>query len=151
MKHIITFMVVFTLNLTAISISAADQHTITLPTTSGKLTITPLNDNSVRVRYMEGNPYQVEELLYTQQVAAPKPKLSQSGNITRVKLKNMTVEYDRTTQSLRFYDRKGKIVLAEQPGGRSVSTSSTTMPDGQTLLDVQQSFISPADEYLYGT
>lgn len=151
MKHIITFMVVFTLNLTAISISAADQHTITLPTTSGKLTITPLNDNSVRVRYMEGNPYQVEELLYTQQVAAPKPKLSQSGNITRVKLKNMTVEYDRTTQSLRFYDRKGKIVLAEQPGGRSVSTSSTTMPDGQKLLDVQQSFISPADEYLYGT
>ena len=68
--------------------------------------------------------------------------------------KNMGVKVNRATGGLTFIDSTGKILLEEpNNGGRSIEEikSSTTNTVGQEkFYRIQQTFLSPTDEYLYG-
>ena len=68
--------------------------------------------------------------------------------------KNMGVKVNRATGRLTFIDSTGKILLEEpNNGGRSIEEikSSTTNTVGQEkFYRIQQTFLSPTDEYLYG-
>ena len=66
----------------------------------------------------------------------------------------MGVKVNRATGGLTFIDSTGKILLEEpNNGGRSIEEikSSTTNTVGQEkFYRIQQTFLSPTDEYLYG-
>jgi len=63
-------------------------------------------------------------------------------------LEGLTVEFDKQSQTLLFKDSKGNILLQEKAGGRTMQRSSV---QGEPTYIVEQHFVSPPDEYLYGT
>ena len=91
-------------------------------------------------------------MIYTEKVKAPKYK-SDGGNATlvNVKLKGIRVTYNKLTDQLTFFDGKGKKILEEVAStGRELSNSQ--LADGNIKWsDVSQSFVSPTDEFLFGT
>ena len=125
-----------------------DKYAVSIPTDYGTLMILPLSDNAVRVKFVKDGTYPLDELIYTEDVAAPKWKTKFTNGIPKVTLKEMSVSYNKATNQLTFYDKKGNIVLMEEPNGKSVKENDVK---GTKMLDVSQSFYSPKDEYLFGT
>lgn len=128
-----------------------DKYGITIKTNQKTLRLIPLSDNAVRVKLITnaGTPTQLEELIYTESIPSPKWKTQSSPKIVRVTLKGMSVVYNKLTDQLCFYDKKGNKVLEEQADtGRKLQATNV---EGMPFYDIQQSFLSPEDEYLYGT
>jgi alpha-D-xyloside xylohydrolase len=62
----------------------------------------------------------------------------------------VTVAIEKSTGSISFFSRDGKRVLAEpQQGGKAFAVHSVASAEAPTW-DVQQTFVSPSDEALYG-
>ncbi|MBR4337577.1 MAG: DUF4968 domain-containing protein [Bacteroidaceae bacterium] len=114
----------------------------------GTLQLLPLAEGAVRVRYTVGNIEPLEELIYTEHVARPKYKVERSETETRLTTRKMQVKLDHATGQLTFSDAKGRVLLQESPAGRR---ARTTQVKGMKVLDVEQHFISPDDECLFGT
>lgn len=53
---------------------------IELELKTGKLTLIPLNQNSIRVQFSQPDSEPVEELIYTESVKAPKPQIKEMIN-----------------------------------------------------------------------
>ena len=60
----------------------------------------------------------------------------------------MIVVYDKQRHTLTFTDAKGQIILQEKEGGRLLKSSTV---QGEPAFLAEQHFLSPADEYLFGT
>lgn len=122
-------------------------HGAKIATGQGELNLIPLSDNAVRVQ-VKGDLQtpQLQELVYTEKVRAPKFKKSQTDGGTLYSLKGISVEYRPAEDVLTFYDAAGKVILKET--SRSIKESSVS---GVPCYDVTQAFTSPADEHLYGT
>lgn len=60
----------------------------------------------------------------------------------------MIVVYDKQRHTLTFTDAKGQIILQEKEGGRLLKSSTV---QGEPTFLAEQHFLSPADEYLFGT
>ena len=60
----------------------------------------------------------------------------------------LTAAFDRKTGALRFSDAKGRVLLEELPGGRTVRPSTV---QGQPTLIAEDHFRSPADEHIFGS
>lgn len=137
------------LAISALGVSGAEKD-IRIPVSSGELVLTPLADNAVRVQMSAGNAPegmpQLEELIYTNECAAPSVKVSRKKSGVKVTLKQMSVRYDAKTDLLSFYDAKGRLILSEN--SHCIKSSEV---GGVPCLDVRQSFNTQADEYLYGT
>ena len=115
------------------------------------LTLTAIDDNAIRVRAVPDTPVndlQLEELVYTEQVKRPRARISSNGSENILSTANITATYDKVTHSLTFLDSDGNVLLQEARDGRRLSPSTT---QGVPSLDVRQEFMSPRDEYLYGT
>ena len=125
-----------------------------IPLGKGTLQVLPLSERAVRVRYTEGDIAPLEELIYTQKVKRPTWKVSRSKDETVVSTRQMRVVFNQTSQQLTFLDAKGNILLQEAPSGRTVkSTTVGESPSSPAVraLDVEQRFLSPDDECLFGT
>ena len=122
-------------------------HGAKIATGQGELNLIPLSDNAVRVQ-VKGDLQtpQLQELVYTEKVRAPKFKKSQTDGGTLYSLKGISVEYRPAEDVLTFYDAAGKVILQET--SHSIKASSVS---GVPCYDVTQAFTSPADEHLYGT
>ena len=74
---------------------------------------------------------------------------SVSSDAGHVRLKTTAITADVATASgvVQFLDRNGKVILAEQPNGR---TFTPVTVDGKPFYAVRQQFASPADEAFYG-
>lgn len=87
---------------------------IDLELKTGKLTIIPLNQNSIRVQFSQPDSEPVEELIYTESVKAPKPQIK---------------ELEIGKRKGVFPGMKGKrtfnIVLVSPQSGVGISTSSS--------------------------
>ena len=118
-----------------------------IATGQGELTLIPLSDNAIRVQ-VKGDLQtpQLQELVYTEKVRAPKFKTSKTEGGTLYSLKGISVEYSPAQDVLTFYGADGKVILKET--SHSIKESSVS---GVPCYDVTQAFTSPADEHLYGT
>ena len=63
---------------------------------------------------------------------------------------NLGVRIDTRTGHLTFTDRKGKVLLDEVQGSRTIKADTQSF-DGYNCLDVSQSFKTGSDEFLFGT
>lgn len=111
------------------------------------LEIIPLSDNAVRVKYHIGNPKSLDELIYVNISNNVKYKKTLTSDGYQIKMKGMTVVYNSSSDVLSFFDNKGNKVLEEKTDGRKIARAADI--EGE-YYSVQQSFLSPKDEHLYG-
>ena len=128
-------------------VAGCSGHGAKIATGQGELTLIPLSDNAIRVQ-VKGDLQtpQLQELVYTEKVRAPKFKTSKTEGGTLYSLKGISVEYSPAQDVLTFYGADGKVILKET--SHSIKESSVS---GVPCYDVTQAFTSPADEHLYGT
>lgn len=122
------------------------SHSIETP--DGTLTLTPLADNAIRVR-MAGEPTaDLKEIIYTEKVKQPSFKVSEEGSQVVLRTAAITAVYDKTNGNLTFTDASGNVILSEVPGSRALEGTEI---QGFSAYSAKQSFVSPSDEFLYGT
>ena len=117
---------------------------VRIPTEEGTLVLLPLLDNAIRVRLEPMDYKPLPELIYTETVPTPKFSVSRKDGIVVVQTAAMTARYENG--ALSFYDAGGRLLLQEA-GHRLASA----MVQGEPTYDATQCFLSPEDEFLFGT
>ena len=125
---------------------AKDRVSINIP--EGKLVLTPLTDNAIRVQVVPEGAQLPEELVYTEKVPAPAYKMQKTEEEVVLSTASLTARYNRADGTLCFLNADGVVLLSEIPGGRKVESAPIK---GHPAWTVSQSFQSPEDEALYGT
>lgn len=115
---------------------------------TGKLSLIPLNQNAMRVQFNPQDSTSLEELIYTENVPTPKYTIAETGEEITLTLERIAAVFDKGKETLTFKDTNGRVILQEKPGGRSMEGSTI---QGTPTHRVEQQFLSPKDEYLYGT
>ena len=115
---------------------------------SGILSIRPLMDGVIRVRFAQSRVSESPSVVLVKQPAPPKFAVREDSRSVTVDAGKLLAVLDRSSLALRFTDSAGKILLQETPGGRLLTSSD--LASGQSGV-VQQSFTSPPDEHLFGT
>ncbi len=128
-----------------ILLAACQPKIVRIETEQGTLCLMPLADDAIRVRLTPEGTRRLDELIFTQDVKAPKFDVQRSDGGVTVRTARMSAEWDGATQTLRFRDAAGNILLEEQPGGREIQLRDSA------FVSVSQAFLSPEGEHLYGT
>lgn len=122
-----------------------------LTTPQGSLTVSALSDRALRVRILPPKaPKQAPpaSLMLLPGRATPPMKQTTRTGKTRIELPGIRCEVDHENGALRFFDRKGTLLLSEAPGSRRLTPSQL---GDEPVFIAEQAFESPADERLYGT
>ena len=123
----------------------ADKTKVDITTVDGTLTISPLTDNSVRVRFNRKIYRDMPELVYVEKLKTPVFRVKDSQDQITIALNDLTVSVDRRTGLITYLNRQGRQILAEN--GRSLTPS---MIDTEQTYIAEQHFVSPSDEHQYG-
>lgn len=119
----------------------AQKHTI--PFENGTLTLTPLQDNAVRIRYSEGEVKELPEWIYTEPVGKVKCKKTAKGGKTVFRFDGMTVTAG-----------DGKVEVMDKEGRTIFSALSHELENasvqGEPTRKANLEINSPEDEFLYG-
>jgi alpha-D-xyloside xylohydrolase len=124
---------------------ASDRVDVTL--SEGTLSIYPITENAVRIRFCKGAEVKVPELIFTSSVPTPHFNIYDSPSKLEISGKSIIAELDKQTGKLSFADNSGKIFLSEKAETRKLIPDSVL---GQYCYMAEQSFESPANEYLFG-
>ena len=122
-----------------------DRLSISL--TGGVLDIIPLSEKAVRIQWHKGQLKEERELIFTEKLTPPIFGVNEKGSKLVLKLKELSVVFDKENGVIDYRDAAGKIFLSEKEGGRTLTESSVA---GEPCLVAEQRFNSPADEYLFG-
>ena len=135
----------------AFAAAPKDAAVVELRLPEGVLQMTALDERAVRVRVVPiedaGRPAPPSLVLMAAR-NLPRWRRSERDGVVRLSLPALHVEVDTVTGSLRFLDRNGRLLLAEQPGSRRLVPGRL---GDEAVLSVEQGFDSPADERLFGT
>ena len=123
------------------------KNGIDVSLSEGTLSIYPLTDNAVRIKFYKGIEVKVPELIFTSNNRTPRFHVSDSPSKIEVKGKNITTEIDKQTGKLSFADNSGKMFLSEKANTRKLIPDSIM---GDPCFIAEQSFESPKDEYIFG-
>ncbi|HNW49806.1 MAG TPA: glycoside hydrolase family 31 protein [Prolixibacteraceae bacterium] len=118
---------------------------MTLP--NGKLSVSPLTSNAVRVQFFSTEEKTLSELVFTEKITVPKFRVNESAESISISLKNLVVKVDKKTGNLTYYDGTGKLILSEKAGSRILKPGSVM---GEPCFWVEQTFESPSDEAIFG-
>jgi len=122
-----------------------DRIDITL--SEGTLSICPLTENAVRIKFYKDVEVRVPELVFTSSVPTVGFQVSDTHSKLEIIGKNIIVELDKQTGKLSFADNSGKTFLSEKAETRKLVPDSVM---GEPCFVAEQSFESPTDEYLFG-
>ncbi len=123
----------------------SDRVNVTLQ--EGTLSVFPLSDNTVRIKFHKSATEEVKELIFVTKTSAPAFQVADSPLKLEIKAPKITISLDKQTGKLTFADKSGKVFLSEKSDSRKL-TSGTIQ--GDSCYMVEQSFESPADEYIFG-
>ncbi|MGE5796599.1 MAG: TIM-barrel domain-containing protein, partial [Ignavibacteria bacterium] len=113
----------------------------------GTLSISPLTEDAVRIKFYKGVEAKLPELIFTSPYMPPEFKIIDSPSQLELQVKKIIVSVDKQTGNLSFKDNSGKIFLNEKTGARKLIPDSVM---GEPCFMAEQSFESPNDEYLFG-
>lgn len=129
-----------------LTIEAQDNKQYQVPFDKGTLVLVPLQDNAVRIQYVEGTTNQLPEWVY---VASHNTEIRSSwkckDNEAILRLKQMNVDINRLTQQVIVKDKQGKIVVSVKAHELKDATVQKEPTHEATLV-----LNSPEDEYLFG-
>ncbi|HSR17569.1 MAG TPA: hypothetical protein VLM39_05690, partial [Ignavibacteriaceae bacterium] len=115
--------------------------------TDGTLSISPLTEDAVRIKFYKGVEAKMPELIFTSSYMPPEFKVIDSPSQLELKVNKIIVIINKQTGNLSFGDNSGKIFLNEKTGTRKLIRDSVM---GEPCFMAEQSFESPDDEYLFG-
>lgn len=124
------------------------KEKVALELKQGLLSLIPLNQNAVRVQFSQPGSAPMEELIYTEKLPVPEYEVTEDKQSLVLSLDGISVEFDKGTEVLTFKDANKRIILQEKVGGRFMKVSSV---QNEPTYQVEQRFVSPKDEYIYGT
>jgi alpha-D-xyloside xylohydrolase len=113
----------------------------------GELDIVPLTAKAVRVIWSKDKPKADSELILINRPPAPLFHCSETALALRLSTGAMTVNFDKATGALDYRETSGRVFLREKAGSRKLIPDSVM---GEPCFVAEQSFESPADEYLFG-
>ncbi|MBP7373174.1 MAG: DUF5110 domain-containing protein [Opitutaceae bacterium] len=113
----------------------------------GHLTLQPLLDNAVRVRFTPDAKPAAPSLILSENLPAPAATTRESTQEVSLDLPRLRATVDRTTGAIAFADSTGRIFLRELAGSRRLEPATV---QGEPTWSVAQSFDSPANEHLFG-
>lgn len=142
-----SFLVILALTC-GLASASTDQRGVSLLVDGGRLTVQPLLDNAVRVRFTRDDKPSELSLILTEKVALPAYHVRESGQTLTLELPKLRASFDRATGAITFSNADGHVLLRELPGTRRVLTGTV---QGEPTWSVAQSFDSPAEERLFGT
>ncbi|HJV67807.1 TIM-barrel domain-containing protein, partial [Ideonella sp.] len=122
-----------------------------LATPQGTLRVSSLSNRALRVRFLPSQAATQAppvSLMLLPARATPLMKQTTSAGTTQLELPAIRCEVDDETGTLRFFDRKGTLLLGEAPGSRRLTPSKL---GDEPVFIAEQGFESPASERLYGT
>ncbi|WP_410490247.1 glycoside hydrolase family 31 protein [Bacteroides cellulosilyticus] len=145
-------LIAMTLSLSVFLLNAAcvssEKKNVVLELEQGTLSLIPLNRNAVRVQFAQSGSVPMQELIYTENSPVPEYEVAEDDKSLTLSLEGISVEFDKGTEALTFKDANKRIILQEKVGGRFMAASSV---QGEATFQVEQHFVSPKDEYIYGT
>lgn len=115
----------------------------------GKMKLTVCSESIVRVMYSPTATIPIGQtfVVTNSWTASPFQVADSSGSVTLSTAK-LKVVVDKSTGGVRFYDSTDHLLLGENAGGGK--TMSAVTVNGESTYQPQQSFDSPADEFIYG-
>ena len=126
-------------------LASVSAKTHEIPFEKGRLVLTPLQDNAVRIKYVEGEVAELPELIYVSNGEGVSCKMSTKGDKTVFRLKEMTVTADRSNGMIEITDKDGKKVFAALAHElRNGTVQGEPTREAKLVID------SPEDEYIYG-
>lgn len=129
-----------------LNVEAQENQVYEIPFDGGTLVLTPLQDNAMRIRYVEGEMKELPEWVYVQtDNNAIKCKRKDTKAGVSLKLKQMSVIVDQQAKQLTATDRDGNVVFKAKAHELKAATVQQEPTRDATLV-----IESPADEYLYG-
>lgn len=113
------------------------------------LRITVCSDSIIRVTATPDRFFSVRQSLMVQNPLVRRASWSvrEEKGIVTLSTSSLSVRVDPASGSVSFFDRSGRPVLAERPGGRSFTAAEAL---GEPVWKVRQIFDSPENEALYG-
>ncbi|MBR5256078.1 MAG: DUF4968 domain-containing protein [Bacteroidales bacterium] len=134
----------FTLTVGFLLLSGCAQKEVRIATDDGTVVLRPLLENAIRVRLEPADYQPLPELVYVEDVEAPKFSVSRDNGVVEVRTAAMTARYENGV--LTFFDADGNLLLRED--GHNLEKATV---QGEPTYAVTQRFLSPEDEFLFGT
>ncbi|MFT3831510.1 MAG: glycoside hydrolase family 31 protein [Opitutaceae bacterium] len=126
---------------------AAAPRIVSMEIEGGRLTLQPLLDNAVRVRFSCDPKAPADSLILSEVSPAPVATVHESAREMVLVLPQLRATIDRSSGVITFTDATGRVFLRELPGSRRVEPATV---QGEPTWAVAQAFDSPAEERLFG-
>jgi alpha-D-xyloside xylohydrolase len=122
---------------------------VTVPVNDGTIELRPLEDGAIRILvHKQGQrPEATDEVVLLKGRPIPSFSVRQTTEAVIVDAGSLQARVDRRSGSLTFTDAKGSVLFREKDGGRAMPHHIS----GQETATLQDVFLSPKDEYLYGS
>jgi len=120
---------------------------VNIALSEGTLSISPISDNAVRIKFYNETEGNLPELIFTASASIPGFQVADSPSKLEVKAKNIVVSVDKQTGNLFYFDNSGKLFLSEKEGSRKLTPATV---QGEPCFVAEQAFESPDDEYIFG-
>jgi alpha-D-xyloside xylohydrolase len=124
-----------------------DSEGVRVSMAEGILSINPVAENAVRIKYLIGEEEEMPEFVFTEDYQVPEFDVSQTRESIRISLEDIHVEVNRKTGKLSYFDAEGKLILSEKAGSRVFNADSV---NGEPCYFTELKFDSPADEAIFG-
>ena len=123
-----------------------DGAQISIP--GGILSIQPIIDGAIRVRFSRSQSSPAPSVILVGKFPPPKFTVEENSRAITVSTSKLRVILNRSSLALSFTDGSGKILLQEESGGRLLKPD---LAEGNGEMMAEQSFVSPSDEFLFGS
>ena len=155
MKKLSLILIITTLTFSAcrhVTVKV-DDYSAVIGMKDGTLTVTPLDNNAIRVQFVPGGIELpgLENLIYTETLDHHYISCSQNLRgqvIVRCEDGNLKAVVNTRNGKIIFKDSQGNVILSESARSRSVVAGKTGKFNS---LAVSQSFLTAPDEFLFGT
>ena len=126
----------------------ARDRGLSIQSDCGVLSVFPIAEGALRVRCAPASVTAAPSRVLIHQEDNVRFSIHRTADSQSLVTSRLTATFDLKTRALRFSDPKGRVVLEELPGGRSVRPSTV---QGEPTLIAEDHFRSPAGEHLFGS
>ncbi len=144
---IATFLLLSAFPMNATSVPDGEKSVV-LELNQGKLSLIPMGKNAIRVQFTQSGSASMPELIYTEDTHVPEHEIAEDNKSLTLSLEGISVVFEKSTEALTFKDAENNVILQEKVGGRFMRSSSV---QGEPTFQIEQHFVSPEDEHIYGT
>ncbi len=146
------FLFLFTWMPLVMIVQLYKKHTLqkdklSIQLSEGVMNIIPVSDKAIRIQWEKELPKEEKEFVLISKPAVPVFKFSETAQQLKLSTNAVTVVFNKQTAVIDFIDRAGKVFLSEKAGSRKLKAD---VVGGQSCYIAEQSFVSPADESLFG-